>query len=148
MNGNNVTQARLQFLSWLQEKHPALFEAAIVQADKTTPVAATLGQNGAEVQQAANDPGFWDRLQNAAIGLGTTYLTLKNQRDAMQLNLERARQGLPPIDAGVTAPVIRTEIDLPPDVVDRVTQSAGIQVNKILLWGGLALAAFYLFQRK
>lgn len=131
-------QAQAQFLTWVRKRFPELYFAAVDVAD----------ENGLSGLGAEGD-SWWQRASGALLGLGTTYLALKNQRDAMRLNLARAEQGLPPVDVSATAPVIRTEIDLPPDVINKLTTGAGTQVNKILLFGGVALlAVMLLMQRK
>lgn len=132
-------KAQAQFLTWLAEKHPALYDAVvgrIMRQDENK----QLGQTETETTS------LWSKITTGLLAVGTTYLSLKNQRDAMKLNLARAEQGLPPIDPGITAPVIRTEIDLPPDVIDKLTATAGLQINKILLWGGAALALFFIMK--
>lgn len=140
MNGNNAKKARLQFLTWVKNRFPALYNEAISQAEI---LEGRMQLNGLGED---DQPTFWQKVTGGLTSLGTTYLTLKNQRDAMKLNLARAEQGLPPVDAGITAPVIRTEIDLPPDVVAKLTSEAGMNVNKILMFGGAALIAFMLMR--
>lgn len=135
-------RARMQFLTWVRTNFPDLYSEAIAQAEGMTENAKLAGLGEDE------QPSFWQKVAGGLTSLGTTYLTLKNQRDAMKLNLERAQQGLPPVDAGVTAPVVRTEIDLPPDVVNKLTAGAGTQVNKVLLFAAVAAGAVWLMQRR
>jgi len=132
-------KAQAQFLTWVKRNFPDAYYAALNRADNSS--LAGLGEEEAPTQT------FWQKMTAGLTAVGTTYLSLKNQRDAMKLNLARAEQGLPPIDAGVTAPVIRTQIDLPPDVLDKLTAGAGQQFNKVLLIGAAAVAAFFLFNR-
>ena len=144
MTPTEKNRAQLQFLTWVRNRYPELYAAAIAKAEGNKN--AQLGLVAPETEVPTES--FWSKVGGALTGLGTTYLTLKNQRDAMKLNLARAEQGLPPVDAGVTAPVVRTEIDLPPDVVSKMTQSAGMQVNKMLLFGGAAIIAIMLFMNR
>lgn len=69
------------------------------------------------------------------------YLAYDAQKDIMDLNLERAKQGLDPIDPGAVAPQIRVTTDLPPEVRGLVSQAKGM--GNILLWGALGLGAFF-----
>ena len=46
------------------------------------------------------------------------------------------------------APVIRTQIELEPELIDKITGSAGVQVNKMLLFGAAAVVAIMLFMRR
>ena len=137
-----TAESKLQFLTWVQKRFPDLYAAAMERAESEefSDQLAGLGEDEPKTS-------FWSKVGGALTGLGTTYLTLKNQRDAMKLNLQRAQQGLPPVDIGATAPVVRTEIDLPPDVVSKLTSEAGMNVNKVLLFGGAALVAFMLMRK-
>ncbi len=135
-------QSRVQFADWLKTNHPALFKRAIRVAENAT-------NNGLGQVAPVAEPtkSFWEKFTEAAAGLGTTYLTLKNQRDAMKINLERAQQGLSPIDAGTSAPVITTQVALSPELTNRLVSTAGEGMNKMLLFGAAAVAAFFLFRK-
>jgi len=135
-------RARLQFLTWVRENHPGLYNAVMERAVRQT-YEGKLAGLGEDAQ-----PTLWSKFMDGAVKLGATYLTLKNQRDALKLNMTRAEQGLPPIDPGITAPVIRTQIDLPPDVIEKITSEAGLGLNKILLFGGAALLAFMIISKR
>jgi hypothetical protein len=73
------------------------------------------------------------------------YLAYDAQKDLMDLNMERARQGLDPIDPGVTAPQVRVVHDLPPEVGTAITDMKMGGMN-ILMWGALALGGFFLIR--
>jgi len=138
-------QARLQFADWLKTNHPELFLQAVAIAAKQTETLQGLGAHGDAVTSGG---GFWSKFTKAAAGLGTTYLALKNQRDAMRINLERAKAGQPPIDMATSAPVVRTQVDLSPELTNRLVSSAGEGINKMLLFGAAGVAAFFLFMKK
>lgn len=70
------------------------------------------------------------------------YLAYDAQKDIMEMNLERARQGLPPIDPGVTAPQVRVVHDIPADTRQEIDRWKMGGMN-LLLWGGLAVGAFF-----
>lgn len=151
-------RAKLQFAAWLKQSHPQIYKRAAKAADVAVAhraEAATnalnarnangLGQvtNGAAETEAK--AGWFNTFLKSAATLGTTYLTIKNQQDQMDLNIERAQAGLPPLDIA-QQPILTTQIQLPPETVSKITASAGMQVNKILMFGGLALAAFFLLR--
>lgn len=139
-------QARLQFANWLQETHPEIFARAIAIAENSTN--SGLGIHEATAGTTVTTGGsFWEKFTSAAVGVGTTYLTLKNQRDAMKINLERAQVGLPPIDMATSAPVIRTQVDLSPELTTRLVSNVG-SVFQPMLIAGAAILAFFLFSRK
>ena len=128
------TQARIQFLAWLQQNHPALASAAIEYADKPDNLAGL----GAE-------ESWWQKLTSGAVALGTTYLALKNQRDVMKMNLARAEQGLPPLDVASTAPVVRTQIEMDPALASKIGGSIGSGLNTTMLMVGAGILLLVLF---
>jgi hypothetical protein len=133
-------QSQVEFAQWLKNNHPALFERAISIASNSTNALNGLG--------AENGESFWSKFTTAALGLGTTYLALKNQRDAMKLNLERAKTGLPPIDMATSAPVVRTQIDMSPELTSRLVSNVGGALQTPLILAGVALVALLFFMRK
>lgn len=136
----NQATARIQFADWLKRTHPAIYAKAIN--------AATAQEAVQGLGETAPSGSFWQKFSDAAMGLGTTYLALKNQRDAMKINLERAQQGMPPIDAGSTAPVVRTQVQIDPVTADKLASTAGEGINKTLLLAGVAIAAFLYLGKK
>jgi len=135
----NQAQARLQFANWLKENHPEIFAKAITIAANSEATLKGLGEEPAK--------SFWQKFTDAATGLGTTYLALRNQKEAMKINLARAEAGQPPIDVATSAPVIRTQVDMSPQLQQRLVSTAGEGINKALLWGGLGLLAFMAMRR-
>ena len=71
------------------------------------------------------------------------YLAYDAQKDIMDMNIERAKLGLDPIDPGLTAPQIRVIHDVPPEVQQQISAFKMGGVN-ILLWGALAVGGFFL----
>lgn len=69
------------------------------------------------------------------------YLAYDAQKDLMDLNLERAKSGLDPIDPGLVAPQIKVIHDLPPETRDIL--SSFKMGGGILLWAALGLGAFF-----
>ena len=135
---DNTTRARLQFLTWLKKTSPGLYAEAVARANQSR-----LGEDS-----KAPTESWWQKMVTGVAAVGTTYLSLKNQRDAMKINIQRAQAGQPPIDMADSAPVVRTQIELPPDIITKVTQSAGDNINKMLVFGGLGLAAVLLLTKK
>lgn len=70
------------------------------------------------------------------------YLAYDAQKDIMDLNLERAKQGLDPIDPGLVAPQVKVLVDLPPEARSLIDQMK--MGGNMLLWAGLGLGAFFL----
>jgi hypothetical protein len=148
---NNVTTARLQFATWLKQTNPALFDKAIRAAEKNTRVA--MGDydidgnlDAAPATPTTTQPSFWSRFTDGLTQLATASIALRAQRAVLNTNIQRAEQGLPPISMESGAPVIRTQIDVSPQVASRLQQTAAEGTQKLLLFGGLAAAAFFLLR--
>ena len=133
-------KSQAQFLTWLKNNHPGLYSAALERAEVTRHEASTLSGLGA-------DESLWSKIVNGVSSLGTTYLALRNQKELLELNLERAKAGQPPLDAGATAPVVRTQIDLPPHLMAQLQQGAADTGKKVLIYGGAALLGFIVLKK-
>ena len=128
------TKSALDFAAWLRANHPKIYHASVKAADREVAVKANgLGQATVGPPELEAKTGWWETFAQTAAGLGSTYLSLKNQRDQMRINIERAQNGLPPLDIAST-PIITTEVQLPPQTIEKITASAGTQINKILLF--------------
>lgn len=132
-----MINSRVQFADWLKETHPQIFEAAIKKAS-----AGSLGTT-----DTVPTKSFWQKFSDAATGLGTTYLALRNQKEAMKINLARAQNGQPPIDVASSAPVVRTQVDIDPRLARQLVSTAGEGLNKTLMYAGLGLVAFLAFRK-
>ena len=164
-------RGQMMFLTWVNENYPDLYQAVlnrvasqqvasqhvarrIARRNKrrvAQRVAARngLGQTVGPPAAEIVDTSWWAKAAGAFTALGTTYLGLKNQRDVLKINLERAKQGLPPIsNEDLTAPIVQTRVDLSPEVMQQLTAGAGLQINKVLMFAGVGLLAFMLMRKK
>lgn len=134
-------QSAIEFAKWLKVTHPKIYAQAVATADEAT------GGNGAPgLGQATEEKSGWlDTFMKTVGSAGSTYLQLKNQRDQLKINLQRAQAGMEPIDVA-GAPVITTQVQLPPETVSQITRSAGMNVNKILMFAGVGLVAYMLLR--
>lgn len=151
----NATELRgqMMFMTWVQETYPDLYQAVLnrvaSQEVATQGVAVNNRQLGQVGPPAPEMESWWSKASTAFMSLGVTYLGLKNQRDVLKINLERAKKGLPPIsNENLTAPIVQTRVDVSPEVMDKLTAGVGTQMNKVLLFGGIALLGVLLFMRK
>lgn len=78
-------------------------------------------------QQQANEPWWetWSRIASSVV-------MAKQQRDLMQINVERAKKGLPPLDIAQYTGV-------------GVQVGLSSQTQQLVMYGGLALLAFLVF---
>lgn len=135
--------ARAQFLTWLKDFNPALFEEAIKRTeDWKDSVTARTGNPAALSGLGDGDTvptTWWEKIVSTLPTLGTAYLAYKGQQNVLDMNIQRANMGLPPIDPSTGAPTIRTQVGLSPQLLARL-QDGGTW----LLYGGLALGAVLL----
>ena len=135
MMGKHLSRA--QFVTWLQNKHPELWNAILTKSE--------LGQ----AETTAQKKSFWDKIMDTVTTIGPAYLQYEAQRKMLKLNIERAQQGLPPLDPDVygAVPTIRTEVDISPEIAGRLKEGImGIGMNTLLLVGA-GLAVFMLMRR-
>ncbi len=172
-----VANPRVQFADWLKREQPEVYKDAIkyAQASATQRAAALqqatqhahakaagvfdtgLGfldfldpvvETAAPVTEVA-DKSFWQKFTEGALAVGTSYLTLKNQKEILELNIERAKLGQPPIDAATSAPVIRTQVGIDPQTAEALASNVGSSINRgMLMVGGIALLVLFFMMRK
>jgi hypothetical protein len=138
------TTARAQFLTWLKEFNPALFEAVIKHAeDWKAGVAARTGNPAALSGLGEGDTApttWWQKIVDTLPTLGTAYLAYKGQQSVLDTNIQRANMGLPPIDPATGAP--RVNVGLSPQLMARLQDS-----GSWLLIGGAALAGVFVLSK-
>jgi len=155
----------MQFLGWVEKFHPEM-AAAIVQRVGEAPRAGGLNNlsgmfempsglgadtwsiTETETTQSGNGWDFSWATEVIAVAkeVVPAYLAYDAQKDIMALNMERARNNLPPIDPGVVAPQVRMIHDLPPETRTLIDQFKRGGMN-ILLWGALAIGGFFLLRQ-
>jgi hypothetical protein len=141
--------ARAQFLTWLKGWNRGLFEQAVTNAEdwRTSEAArqgkpATISGLGQTTDASGNTTtaptSWWQQIASAVTSLGTAYVGYESQKATLDLNLQRAQQGLPPISTATMAPTVTTQVDLSPQILARLQDTT----TKALLYGGIAIGAF------
>ena len=152
-------RAQLQFLTWLKNTHPTVMDRAL-QATRRQSGAPGLGAYSRspyrnQVEGAPGMSGFMDsiiggishldfsKLTDNVMKAGTGLLAYSSQKKLLKLNLDRAKRGLPPLDASEygQAPVIRSQIDLDPELADGLAR--GFTSYGLPLIAGLAALFFF-----
>jgi hypothetical protein len=153
---------RQKFLDWLQQDNPELFTAvtgtAIEQQQKqlaTLPLPQVPGMPKATVAgllalsqaatgtaptPAAQQPSIWDNIVSAAGQIIPAVVQAKAQQDLYKIQLERAKQGQPPLKTEEIAPVIKTQVGLEPETRAAVVTAAGEGFTKLAIPLGIAAA--------
>ncbi len=99
IRGNREHAQRL-FLAWAKKRMPQAYADVMNRHGR----GAGLGEAAATDTTAAQPAGILDTLVNNIGKIGTAYAQYQSQKSLINLNMERAKQGLPPIDAGDVAP--------------------------------------------
>jgi len=99
--------------------------------------------------EATQEKSLWQKLLDGAVTIGTGLVGLKQQEKLLELNIERAKQGLPPLDTGAVAPVIKTEVAIDPATAAALASNVGASLNKnMLMLAGVALVVMFFVMRK
>lgn len=132
--------------AWMSARNPQLHSRVL--AVMKSPQMAGLGitSDSAEVTVAAAtpapaSPSVLDKLQQMLTSAGQLYLTneqLKQQKKILDMQLQRAQAGLPPLDIDVT------KYGLPGP---QIGVGLNPQTQTLLIWGAVGLAAVYLLPK-
>jgi len=98
-----------RFVQMIKRTHPRLY--AIAKARIGEPPAG-MGGLGQEKTVATADSGTWfSRLTDTLSTLAPSYLQYKSQKELLEIQLERAQQGLPPLETTQYAPAVQIGLD-------------------------------------
>lgn len=131
-----IANNRRIFLNFLSEKYPSAFNTALQSTKKVKMLSEVGGDNATTIAAAAESEPWYTTLLNSVgklvTTLGTGVAQYNLQRDVNEMNLERIRQGLEPVDASTLGTSINVGVSA--------------QTQKILtyalLGAGLLLALF------
>lgn len=137
MNPRDIPRA--QFMTVIKREFPEVYAQALRAGDR----AGGLGDTQPQASGGFNFSAFTDAVSR----LLPAYTGYRMQRDVYRVNLERAKAGQPLIDAAAFAPVVRTQVDVSPEIADRLqNQVGGIANNMLWIIGAAAVGAFILLR--
>ncbi len=87
------------------------------------------------------EEGWLNKVIDAASTIAPAYLQFQQQKEILDMQLERAKQGLPPLETAYLAPTIRIQPELSPEARQAVTTGIQNLALPVLLIGGVALLA-------
>ena len=122
LNSPRQDKAAQDLLNWLEAQYPGSKQKVI----------ALIGAPGmGQVDVSAGDAPWYSKVIDAAGQVATTYFQSKIQKETTDLQIERARQGLPPLDLSLygAAPVT-TQVDI------KMSPQ-----TKMMIWAGVAVVA-------
>lgn len=141
-NGTTLPTGLKGFFLWLQSHNPRLYAVAMPGIRSPSLSGLGLTADAAQIPVAAQEtgavkPSITDRIREILAVAAQTYLTaqqVKAQQKVLDMQLQRAQSGLPPLDIDMAAygAVPSAQVGLSADT------------RSLLMWGAAALAAVYL----
>ncbi len=128
------TLAFNNWLNWLNKRFPGS-KARIVK-NAANRMGNRLGQESGASEE------WYEQVISAATAIIPTYYNYKMQSKLVDAQIARARAGQAPLDTAYFAPTAT----LAPTVRHEISAGMTDQTKNLLLYGGLGLAAFYLFK--
>jgi hypothetical protein len=130
-------EAGRKFAAWVKIAHPALFAAAERKAGGTG--LAGLGQDTAPTATAPPQ-GALERFVSTITQLAPVYIQARAQKELLDVQMDRARAGLPPLRPTDYAPAVQLSVD--PSMYSPQLEA----LKPWLLYGGIAVAGLVLFR--
>lgn len=140
-----MNKAQKQFVMWVKDNDPFLF--AIAQ--KRMRIAN--GENLGGFLDAAT--GIFENVVDTVKNVAPSLIQYRSQKKILDLQLERARQNLPPLDAAAYTPTVKVQAELTPEnerAAQRIainTAKEGIQgMQKYFFLGAAGVLAYVLLR--
>lgn len=117
-----------RFVQMIRKTHPRLYAIAKARVGEP-PTGAGLGQitkNGTTETASS----WFSRLTDTLTTLAPTYLQYKSQKELLEIQLQRAQEGLPPLETSQYAPAV--QIGLDPEQTREAIAAAGAQAGEFL----------------
>jgi|WetSurMetagenome_2_1015567.scaffolds.fasta_scaffold562844_2 hypothetical protein len=142
----NSTREKLRYIGMVKQRYPQLFKAAVARMGGSRGLSG-LGVTSAEMmaaQDAFAEPGTasssWlttatNTLLDTIKQLAPAYVGVQQAKTCLQINADRARQNLAPIDCASGGMAPQVAVGISPDV-------------KLILWGALGIGAVWLLMKK
>ncbi len=136
----NVARATFQFSNWLRARHPNIYSAAISRTYSAR--GNSLSGLAADTVAPAGDTGsFLNNVTDILKSVLPAVAGVYTAKQLIDINIERAKQGQPPIEQSAIAPQVN--VGIPPAQLDAITG-----VGKIAIFGALGIGAMFLFLKR
>lgn len=129
------------FIEWVKNNDPFIYNLAV-------------GRYKAKQSGLSGTADFFSSLTDTIKNVVPAVMNYRQQNKIMDVQIQRAKQGLPPLETSQYAPVIKVETAITPESeaaakrigVDLVKQGVGDM--KPIFFGGLALMAFLFYKNR
>lgn len=144
----DTSKANRALLQWIEHSYgPELAELVAVRAQQ---LATGNGAGAGGLGQAEDDEpaGWFERITDAVTEIAPKYLEYRQQAEILDVQLDRARQGMPPLRTDEYAPSVQLGLD--PQTVERIADEAARRaagagqalMQSPMLWIGAGLLGF------
>lgn len=144
-----VAKSRAMFMTWLKQNFPNVYEQSLTRVGFHADASSSANESTANDNLSGLGAIDWSSIADSVTKVGTAVLGLKTQQDLIQMNMQRAQQGLPPLTATESgaAPTVQTQVSLSPELQKALASNTakGIGVGTVALLG---LGAFVLLRRR
>jgi len=141
---DNATRAKLTFIAGVKAAHPNLYRAAVSgQGGGLSGLGVTVEemlaeQNAFAEPVASSSSGMFTNALNSTIDfikqLAPSYIGLQQAKTCLQINADRARAGISPIDCASSGLAPQVSVGVSPDV-------------KYIMYAVVGIGAVYLMMR-
>lgn len=144
------------YVNWVAQAHPEVIEEAaqrdpnvaealeglgvllpnidLTQVKKTTTPVIDTSSWGKQTTSSLFDPEKWKAVGTSLSQAGSALLPLYQQQQIMKLQLERAKQGLPPLDTSALTAESGVQVGINPATRNTILMVAGLAVGGLLLY--------------
>jgi len=130
--------AVIQFALWLKKRYPLVYASAIKQASAPTGLGAVSSTDSTTPTATTS---WLDTISNTIKSIIPAASAAYIAKQTIDVNIERAKAGLPPIDSGSLAPQVN--VSLPPAQISQITNA-----GKYALYGVGALGLLFLLSKR
>ena len=136
-------QSKQEFINWMRQNQPFIFEIALERAN-------LLDQGLGNISE--NVTGFFNNLVDTVKNVAPQYINFRQQKKLLDIQINRAKNNLPPLDADKFTPAIKIAPVITQETAEQAKEIARKSIsdnsNKLLLLGGGVLALVFLMRRR
>jgi len=118
-----------RFVQMIKRTHPRLYAIAKARVGEP-PTGSGLGQITKTATTTETSSSWFSRLTDTLSTLAPSYLQYKSQKELLEIQLQRAQEGLPPLETSQYAPAV--QIGLDPEQTREAIAAAGAQAGEFL----------------
>jgi hypothetical protein len=145
-----MPNAKVQFIEWLKVNQPDLYNVAVKTHALKNGQMAIHGITDFQPLGAIDFGSFFSTVTDVVGKIAPSVIAARSQRDIVKIQLERAKQGLPPMNTSDFAPVVKVQTDITRDNEDALTRIATstadntLQKYGVYIAGGLVALLFFM----